>query len=145
MLNRSNSLSKLQVRHLGELVGPTCTVITAAVVKIHTKMAEEYSFKYSKLFGILCVIYDRTTRTCTLKMFSPGYYEVIFRMRLKPSFLQCRKYLNPYFVYFVYKNMSIGFSFADLEDVSLFEQAIEIYMKTASENQHFICTRKVGS
>ena len=107
-----------------DVVGQTKTVITAAVARIHSKLTEEFSFKYTKLFGVLCIVYDRLTKQINLKMYHPQTKELIYRMRLKPSFQSSYKIFNPFFMYFNYKNLAIGFSFADSDDLSNFELAL---------------------
>ena len=140
MQSRSATLSKHQIHLLSESLGPTQTVMTAAVAKIHQKLSEEYSFKYAKLFGILCSIMDRTTNCLVLKMFHPITSEFIFKMRLKKSFISCYTCLNPCFLYFNYKNMAIGFSFADSDDLSNFEFVIGQLTKSIADNQGAIAS-----
>lgn len=119
---------------LCESLGPSQTILTAAVAKIHQKLSEEYSFKYAKLFGVLCVIMDRPAGCLVVKMFHPVTSEVVFRMRVKKSFSGCYTCINPFFLYFNYKNMAIGFSFADSDDLSNFELVIGQFTRSVADN-----------
>lgn len=142
MNSRSSTLSKLQVQQLGDSLGPSQTILTAAVAKIHQKLSEEYSFKYAKLFGILCIIIDRPANSLVFKMFHPATNEVVFRMRVKKSFSTCYTCLNPFFMYFNYKNMGIGFSFADSDDLSNFELTVSQFTRSIADNQGAIVSGK---
>lgn len=135
---KSATLSKEQVQALCNNLGPSQTVMTAAVAKIHQKLAEEYSFKYAKLFGVLCVILDRTSGCIFLKMFHPLTNEIIFKMRLKQSFCSSYRCLNPFFMYFNYKNMAIGFSFADSDDLANLEMTIGQLTRSMADNSRSI-------
>lgn len=134
MYNKSNTLSKTQLQQLGKLFGPTCTILTAGAAKLYTKLAEEYSFKYSRIFGVLCLLYDRSQKQMQVKLIHPGSGEVLFKMKIRRTLLGCYKDLNPYFMFFNYKNMSVGFSFSETEDVQDFKQAIDQYTQQIIEN-----------
>lgn len=132
--SRSASLSKDQVEVLCNTLGQTQTIMAAAVAKLHQKLAEEYSFKYAKIFGVLCLVMDRPSNSLYFKMFHPATNEIIFRMEVRASFLTSYRCLNPYFMYFNYKSMAIGFSFADSDDLSNFEVTLNSFSKPLSNN-----------
>ena len=143
MLNKSSTLSKIHMKSLDESIGPSCSLLTAGIAKIHSKLIEEYSFKYTKLFGILCLILDRSNRTIYLKMFNPKSSEVVFSMRVKRSFIDCYKSLSPFAIYFNYKNIGIGFSFSDSDDVGNFEICLSQYLKQSLNLSSSIVTGKI--
>lgn len=132
--SKSATLSKGQVEILCNNLGQTQSVMAAAVAKVHHKLAEEYSFKYAKLFGVLCIVMDRPSGSLYLKMFHPATNEVIFRMRVGSSFCSSYRCLNPYFMYFNYKLMAIGFSFADSDDLSNFELTFSHFTRSIAVN-----------
>lgn len=142
---KSSSLEDDQIGLLNQKVGGTHTVVTAAVVKIHSKEKDVFNFTYTGLFGALCVIVDRKTHLTYTKLYSLPGCECQFEMEINCTFKNKINKMNDCFLYFFHKNSIIGLSFAESEDTTTFERAVERYTKSFSKNRFTLRKTKMFS
>lgn len=134
---KTSSLTESQIDALARKLGGTQTILCAGVVKIHTKQKDEFNFTYSGLFGALCFIIDRKVHETFARLLTLPEGECTFEFQIKSNFTKKLNKMNDHFRYFFHKDSIIGLSFAEYEDASNFERAIERYTKPLSKNEHF--------
>ena len=131
---KTSSLEEDQILLLNQKSGGAQTIVTAAVAKIHSKDKDAFNFSYTGLFGALCVIVDRKSHLTSAKLISLPSCETQFEVSINASFRSKLHKMNDCFLYFFHKSSVIGLSFAESEDTTTFERAVERYTLSFSKN-----------
>jgi len=124
---KTSSLSVDQLKVFTKHFGLTKTLLSAGVAKLHTKPNSDINFIYSGVFGALCFVLDRVTEKRSLQLINLNTLDIKFELEVKPTLSSSLYKLNDHFLYFYWKNSTVGFSFTDSNDIAQLEYILRNY------------------